>query len=77
MPKREPETTTDPSITVRVPAEWLARADELVLRVRHVEEVRRYGKPTLSMIARLAMLRGLDALEQEYPETPAKRARRG
>lgn len=77
MAKRETATTTDPSITVRVPAEWIARADELVLRVRHVEAVRRDGKPTLSMIARLAMQRGLDALEQEYPEAPAKRARRG
>lgn len=76
MTKREPVTTTDPSITVRVPAEWLVRADELAALMNDVEEVRRFGKPTRSMIARLALQRGLDALERQYSEIPAKRGRR-
>lgn len=77
MPKRESTTNADPSITVRVPADWLERADELALLMNDVDEVRRFGKPTRSMIARLAMQRGLDALERQYGEAPAKRARRG
>lgn len=77
MPKRESATNTDPSITVRVPADWLERADELALLMSDVDDVRRFGKPTRSMIARLAMQRGLDALERQYGETSTKRSRRG
>lgn len=73
MAKRDLDKETDPSITVRVPADWLDRADALARLLSDLEDVRRYAKPTRSMVARLAMLRGLEALERQYVrKSPAK-----
>jgi hypothetical protein len=75
---KQTASTSDPNITVCVPAAWLARDDELTLLMNDIEDVRPFGKPTRSMIARPALQRGLGPLERQYNETPAaKRARRG
>lgn len=56
----------DPVITIRVPAEWLRRADRLTRALSKLDDVRQFGPPTRSTVARLALLRGLVSLENEY-----------
>lgn len=66
----------DPPMTVRVPIEWVKRAEGLARRMAASGEVRGFGKPTRSMIARLAMMRGLEVLELEFAPATAKKRRR-
>jgi hypothetical protein len=56
----------DPVINVRVPREWLARADGLVPALAQDEAVRSIARPSRSTVFRLAVLRGIEALEHEY-----------
>jgi hypothetical protein len=63
---RQPERSDDEVVNVRVPREWLARADALVSVLEGIEQVRAYARPSRSMVLRLAVLRGIEALEREH-----------
>jgi hypothetical protein len=60
------EKDDDVVANVRLPRDWLARADQLVTHLEKREEVRAYGRVSRSMVLRLAVLRGIEALESEY-----------
>ncbi len=55
-----------PLLSVRVSPELLKRADKLIARVGRDTAVTTIGRVTRSTIIKLALVRGLDALEQEY-----------
>lgn len=69
------EDNYDPPITVRVPAEWLERAEALAGAMASNKTVRGFGRPTRGMIARLAMMRGLEVLEHEFTRTRRRKAK--
>jgi len=54
-------------ITVRLPADLLARVDELVPALQQVEDFS-VMRLTRSAVIRLAILRGLASLEEDYAE---------
>ena len=56
----------DPPITVRVPVEWLERATALATMLANDRKVREFARPTRSMVARMALMRGIEVLEEEY-----------
>lgn len=53
-------------ITLRVPPEAVRRAEKLVPRVAADRTFAALGRITRSTVLNLALMRGLDALEQEY-----------
>ena len=66
-------TVADSSIvTLRLPKALLARADALVPRLRENSDLAAFGRLSRSVVLRLAVLRGLDALENEQPRVAAK-----
>lgn len=75
---REPEQgkreiMADSSIvTLRLPKALLARADALVPRLRENNDLFVVGRLSRSVVLRLAVLRGLDALEIEQPRVAGK-----
>lgn len=59
-------------VTLRVPKALLARADALVPRLRENSELAAFGRLSRSVVLRLAVLRGLEALEGDQPRVAAK-----
>lgn len=58
--------TNEQQISIRVPSELLERADRLIGRLGKRAELRAWGgRTTRSNVLRLALLRGLDALEAD------------
>jgi hypothetical protein len=58
---------------VRLPINVLDRARALVPRLRRSRELRDLGRLTLTTVVRMALVRGLEVLEQQYPEpTPGE-----
>jgi hypothetical protein len=55
-----------PLLVVRVSPELLKRADRLIPRLGRDTAVTTIGNVTRSTVVKLALLRGLDALEAEY-----------
>jgi len=58
--------TADARVSIRVPREVLRRAEGLRPRIARDRSVAMLGKVTQSTVLKLALLRGLDALEAEY-----------
>ncbi len=52
---------------LRVPEEWVKA---LIPRVAQDQAMRATGQITLSLVLRLAIRKGLDALKQQYPAAP-------
>ncbi|MBI2374746.1 MAG: hypothetical protein HYV07_12190 [Deltaproteobacteria bacterium] len=67
----ETNMAEDVPLSLRVPAEVLARSEALVPALEAVPEFRA-GRVSRAWVIRLAMLRGLDSLELEYgtPNAP-------
>ena len=55
-----------PLLSVRVSPEMLKRADRLIPKLGRDTAVSTIGNVTRSTVVKLALLRGLDALEREY-----------
>ena len=55
-----------PLLSVRVSPEVLKRADRLIPKVGRDRAVTAIGNVTRSTVVKLALMRGLDALESEY-----------
>lgn len=56
----------DMTVNVRLPRDWLARADALVGALEKLEDVRAYGRVSRSMVLRLAVLEGIKVLELKH-----------
>lgn len=68
-----PEQDDDVVVNVRLPRDWLARADELVAALEKADDVRAYGRVSRSMVLRLAVLEGIKVLETKHgPAAPRK-----
>jgi hypothetical protein len=67
-------------VTLRLPKSLLARADALIPRLRDNSEILVVGRLSRSVVLRLAVLRGLEALEGASPRAAKagakKRAKR-
>jgi Arc/MetJ-type ribon-helix-helix transcriptional regulator len=67
-----PATENDQQIAIRLPAEWLARADKLIPALT---------TPGLAVsrsdVLRAALARGLDALEREQTRKTSRTRRQG
>ena len=59
--------------TIMLDAEMLERAEALVEAVARIPTVAIGGRVTRSTVIRLALLRGMDVLEQELKPTPKKK----
>jgi hypothetical protein len=55
-----------PLLSVRVSPEVLKRADRLIPKIGRDPSVTTIGNVTRSTVVKLALTRGLEALEQEY-----------
>lgn len=64
--------TNDAQIMLRIPTAAVERADRLVEQLRARAEYQAFNL-TRSAVLRLAVLRGLDALEAEQSAGPGKR----
>jgi len=58
--------TADARVSIRVPRELVKRAEALRPRVAKDRSIAMLGKVTSSTVFKLALMRGFDALEQEY-----------
>ena len=58
--------TADARVSIRVPRELVRRAEALRPRVAKDRSIAMLGKVTASTVFKLALMRGFDALEQEY-----------
>jgi hypothetical protein len=68
-------------VTLRLPKSLLSRADALIPKLRENSEIFVVGRLSRSVVLRLAVLRGLEAMEESTPRAtkPAaakKRAKR-
>jgi hypothetical protein len=57
---------------LRLPQSVADRADALIARLAQHPELAAAGRVTRATVLRLAMMRGLALLEQEYPEPAAE-----
>lgn len=76
-----PEKDDDAMTNIRLPRDWLARADALVPKLDRDEEVRAVARPSRSTVLRIAVLVGIKALEKKYgaeieAEKPKPRTKR-
>jgi hypothetical protein len=55
-------------VTLRLPRAMLERADALIPKLRHDDELMMIGRVSRSIILRLALLRGLEVLENRAQE---------
>lgn len=67
-------TVSDPEelqLSLRIPMEWVHRADDLIPGVRKQQtELLAMGRISRSTVLRLAILRGLEALEKQTGTKP-------
>jgi hypothetical protein len=63
----------DLKTSLAIPETFLKRADRLVARLGEVGDYMALGTMTRSKVLRLAIARGLDALEQEHGVAPRER----
>jgi len=59
--KRKPETAT----SMRLPQEWIDRADEVAEKLENGGELAAFGTVTRATVLRLALARGLSGLEND------------
>ncbi len=64
---RRGETMDIESLSLRLPGELIGRTDRMCQRLFGIPDLDRDGI-TRATVLRIAIARGLDALEQEYPE---------
>ena len=62
-------------VTLRLPKTLVERADALIPRLREDNQMIVVGRVSRSIVLRLAVLKGLEALEQESPEGPPPQAK--
>jgi hypothetical protein len=63
-------------VTLRLPKSLLSRADALIPRLRENSDIFVVGRLSRSVVLRLAVLRGLEAMEEVQPraaKAPAKK----
>jgi hypothetical protein len=60
------KTSVMTQVALRIPTEALKRADALIPKVARDSTVAALGEITRSTILKLAVMRGLDALEKEH-----------
>jgi hypothetical protein len=75
------EPMADSSIvTLRLPKSLLSRADSLIPRLRDNSDIFVVGRLSRSVVLRLAVLRGLEAMEESQPRAktaaPAKKKKK-
>ena len=61
-------------VTLRLPKSLLQRADALIPTLRSNSEIFVVGRLSRSVVLRLAVLRGLEAMETTTPKTAVKAA---
>jgi hypothetical protein len=61
-------------VTLRLPKQLLQRADALIPALRTNSDIFVVGRLSRSVVLRLAVLRGLEAMEGSTPKAPAKPA---
>lgn len=59
-------------VTLRLPKSLLARADALIPRLRDNSDIFVVGRLSRSVVLRLAVLRGLETMEESQPRAAAK-----
>ena len=64
-----PRELDDSATSLRLPAEYLTRADALINRLRRVPDYTAFAPFSRSKILRLAIAKGLETLEQEHAAT--------
>ena len=57
---------SDPVLTLRVPPDLRQRVDSLVPKIESVPHIRAAGRVSRSSVFRMAVLKGVEALEREY-----------
>jgi hypothetical protein len=63
-------------VTLRLPKSLLQRADALIPTLRSNSDIFVVGRLSRSVVLRLAVLRGLEAMEEGAPKTAAKPAKK-
>jgi hypothetical protein len=63
-------------VTLRLPKSLLQRADALIPTLRSNSDIFVVGRLSRSVVLRLAVLRGLEAMETTAPKAPAKAAKK-
>ena len=63
-------------VTLRLPKSLLQRADALIPTLRSNSEIFVVGRLSRSVVLRLAVLRGLEAMETTTPKTAVKAAKK-
>jgi hypothetical protein len=63
-------------VTLRLPKSLLQRADALIPTLRSNSDIFVVGRLSRSVVLRLAVLRGLEAMESATPKAPAKAAKK-
>lgn len=66
------EKDEDVVSNVRLPRDWLARADALVEHLEKDEAVRSIARPSRSTVLRIAVIEGLKVLEAKYLATTSR-----
>ncbi len=66
LPMLEAEMT-EKQVALRIPGEWLERVGELEPRIAADPTFQAFGAVKRSTVLRLALARGLEVLEAEYP----------
>jgi hypothetical protein len=61
-------------VTLRLPKSLLQRADALIPALRSNSDIFVVGRLSRSVVLRLAVLRGLEAMEQETPARSSPKA---
>jgi len=75
-PGLEEENMTERELqSARIPANLMARANALVPVLEGVPELAAFGRVTKSAVIRLALFKGLQALEDEYGKPSKTRAK--
>ena len=63
-------------VTLRLPQSLVDRADALIAKLRDDDQMLMVGRVSRSIVLRLSVLKGLEALEEQVAEsTSTKRAR--
>ncbi len=71
-PERREMGELDKVTGMRLPPDMLERAAALADRMAEVPEIAAHGKPTRSLVLRLAVLEGLKVLERRHKERSAE-----
>lgn len=70
MPGRE--GGQEESLALRLPSQLLARVDTMAETLKAYPEILAWGRPSRSAVIRLALARGLDAIEREIEQKDSR-----